>query len=139
MAPNSGPSSIPARKRLSERRPSNSVPGFAEGRDVAIEYRWAENQYDRLPSLAAELIHQHPSVIAAFTTGAWWAQSSRRGPRRPAGTRSGTAMSERQLVGASGQIEVLVMVMNADHLPDELPIRSLGPHDTGRRYASLLV
>jgi hypothetical protein len=48
-------------------------------------------------------------------------------------------MSERQPVGASGQIEVLVMVMNADHLPDELPIRSLGPHDTGRRYASLLM
>jgi putative ABC transport system substrate-binding protein len=45
-----------------------SETGFAEGRDVAIEYRWAENQYDRLPSLAAELIHQHPSVIAAFTT-----------------------------------------------------------------------
>src|SRR3954454_10327089 len=45
-----------------------SEAGFAEGRDVAIEYRWAENQYDRLPSLAAELIHQHPSVVAAFTT-----------------------------------------------------------------------
>jgi transposase len=73
MAPNSGPSSIPARKKFSERRQSNSVPGFAQGRDVAIEYPWAENQKDRLPSLAAELIHQHPSVIAAFTTGAWWA------------------------------------------------------------------
>jgi hypothetical protein len=36
-------------------------------------------------------------------------------------------MSERQPVGASGQIEVLVIVMNGDHLPDELPIRSLGP------------
>jgi putative ABC transport system substrate-binding protein len=42
--------------------------GFVDGRDVAIEYRWAENQYDRLPSLAAELIHRQPSVIAAFTT-----------------------------------------------------------------------
>src|SRR5262249_35003138 len=45
-----------------------SETGFAEGRDVAIEYRWAENQYDRLPSLAIELVHREVSVIAALTT-----------------------------------------------------------------------
>jgi putative tryptophan/tyrosine transport system substrate-binding protein len=39
--------------------------GFVERRNVAIEYRWAENQYDRLPALAAELVERHVAVIVA--------------------------------------------------------------------------
>jgi putative ABC transport system substrate-binding protein len=40
--------------------------GYVEGHNVVSEYRWAEDQYDRLPELATDLLRRHPAVIVAL-------------------------------------------------------------------------
>src|SRR3977135_3038448 len=42
--------------------------GSVDGKNIQIEYRWAENQYDRLPGIAADLVRQQVTVIAAVST-----------------------------------------------------------------------
>jgi putative ABC transport system substrate-binding protein len=69
------PSALPVVGFLSSRSPDSNVvtafhqglkeTGHIEGQNVAVEYRWAEGHYDRLPALATELVGRSVAVIAA--------------------------------------------------------------------------
>jgi putative tryptophan/tyrosine transport system substrate-binding protein len=82
LAARAQPPAMPVVGYLSEHLPGSSAPltgafrqglkdsGYVEGENVTIIYRWAEGQWDRLPALATELLHQRVAVIAAFGNSA---------------------------------------------------------------------
>ena len=59
--------------RLRSFRQGLKDAGFIDGENVAIDYRWADNQIDRLSTLAAELVRRQVAVIVAGTTSAAFA------------------------------------------------------------------
>src|SRR5689334_15996441 len=58
----------PNARRLAGLRKGLTDAGLVEGRNVAIEFRWANGQNDKLPELAADLVNKRVSVIAALSS-----------------------------------------------------------------------
>ena len=56
--------------RVTAFRQGLSEAGFVEGQNVTVDYRWAEDHYDRLPAMATDLVNRHVAVIVATSTPA---------------------------------------------------------------------
>jgi putative ABC transport system substrate-binding protein len=63
-------------KNVDALRQTLKESGFVDGQNIAIEFRWAENQYDRLPALATDLIRKPAAVIVGNTLAALSAKAA---------------------------------------------------------------
>jgi len=69
-------SAAASRDRIAAFQRGLNEQGFVDGRNVAIEYRWADNRYDRLPDLANDLIRNRVAIIITSTAPAALAAKS---------------------------------------------------------------
>jgi ABC-type uncharacterized transport system substrate-binding protein len=72
---NSGKSSA-QKNNLAAFRQGLKEAGFTEGENVVIQFRWGENQFDRLPALASEVIASRPAIIVSNTLAALQAKTA---------------------------------------------------------------
>src|SRR5262249_56332905 len=72
----SGQSAEPNAMRMLIFRQALKEAGFAEGENVSIIYRWADNQLDRLPAMAAELVQRQVAVIVSTSLSQFAAKAA---------------------------------------------------------------
>ena len=143
-----------------------SENGYVEGRNVAIEYRWAEGKTERFPALAAELVARRVDVIVTFG-GTLSAQAAQRATTsvpivfasvgdpvaeglvaslaRPGGNITGLSFFAAELVGkrlellqqAAPEIKLIALLIKPDSMPDDARQLRLRAADTSARALGL--